>query len=377
MWVIASLYSLVAFSRRSASRVDVGFFIAATLSFCFVFFIATKSTQLQVGNDKPQYIEYMREFQQGGFIDAIENQPEIVSFGVIYAASSLHGVSNLSFALIFAASFFVLLLALKRIMHDSVPAAICLILSSFVLYTAYGNVIRQSIAISFLVLALASGGKKRVALLLVTSLAHLSTLAFLPFFLFKKTKLYIQSNPSSAIVIAAAFFLLGKVSSLLLTKVSKYSEYLEVKSEIYSAWESYDNSKSVAMATILFLACLLTTRRIKALKPSAAFQGSLQTLNELWLFSNYIFCILMLSVSYTKIFDRFYIYYYVIAMIYLVLFFRSRKSFALRAASAAAIILYSTFYLIKNIIFYQEFYCGEPGSFLLDSIFAMLSCLGD
>lgn len=377
LWATACTCTFFIFVSRSAAARATGIIAVLLLSTMFMVFIATKDSSYFLGNDKFQYKQYMQSFLNGYFWETILTQPEIISFGLINSIAHLTGVSNSSFAIIFMISFSVLIFSLLRLAGGAAVPIICLILSSFIVYTTYGNVIRQSIAVSFLFLALSLSKQKRAIALVCVFLSHLSAIIFAPFFIFKNTIEKLQSKILLVILISVIAYGVGSFALSQLTGGLFGSlGYVENKVELYSQWEEYDTTKSLIMSLLLFsLSCLSRSKIIKMSPSSNVTPKILNTINELWLFSNYIFLFLMLSSPISKVFDRIYIYYFLISFSYLIMFLHTRKNAQIRNISAALLIVYFTVYLFKNVIYYDQFYCVESTDFLFDNIFTMYSCL--
>lgn len=377
LWATASYCTLLIFVNRSTSARITGTIALIFLSTMFMVFIATKDSNYLLGNDKSQYIEYMQSFLDGHFWSTVQSQPEIVSYGIINFIAHLTGVSNSSFAIIFLISILILIFSLYRLTDGASIPIICLILSSFVLYSTYGNVIRQSIAVSFLFLALSVSKQKRAFALALVFLSHLSSIIFAPFFIFKNKIEKLQSNIMYVILMSAMAYCVGNfVISHLSDGLFSSFVYVDNKVELYSQWEEYDTTKSITMSFLLFfISCVSRSKIIKMPASINTTPKILNTLNELWLFSNYIFLFLMLCSPISKVFDRIYIYYYLVAFTYLILFLQTRANIQIRITSALLLISYFTIYLVKNIIFYDQFYCIASINFLFDNILTIYSCL--
>ena len=377
LWATASYCTFLIFAYRSTSARITGTIALILLSTMFMVFIATKDSNYLLGNDKSQYIEYMQSFLDGQFWNTVQNQPEIISYGIINLITNFTGVSNSSFAILFLISILILIFSLYRLTEGASVPIICLVLSSFVLYTTYGNVIRQSIAVSFLFLALSVSKQKRTIALVLVFLSHLSSIIFAPFFIFKNKIEKLQSNITYVILISGIAYCVGSfVIGHLSDGLFNSFVYVDNKVELYSQWEEYDTTKSITMSFLLFfVSCVSRSKKIKMPAGINTSPKILNTLNELWLFSNYIFFFLMLSSPISKVFDRIYIYYYLIAFTYLILFLQTRANIQIRIISAILLICYLTIYLVKNIIFYDQFYCVASINFLFDNILTIYSCL--
>jgi len=126
------------------------------------------------GNDKIQYLDFMRTMGASGIVNFVIAQPELLSFSSLYLAWALVGPTDLAFLVLFAMYFSLLLFSVWRIDHRAVPLFVVLLISSAAFYASYGNVIRQSMAFPFMFLLFSSQqGKRRFLFFILAGLAHI------------------------------------------------------------------------------------------------------------------------------------------------------------------------------------------------------------
>jgi transmembrane protein EpsG len=317
------------------------------------------------GNDKIQYLDFMRTMGASGITHYMVSQPEVLSFSTLYLAWALFGPTDFAFLFIFGLSFWLLLIAVWRIEYRAIPLFLLLFTSSAAFYNSYGNVIRQAMAFPFMFLLFScSKSRGRVAFVLLAGLAHLPSLLigapYVAYRLFRKWAVW------TSIFVAGAILVVSSYNMQALNSMSGGDGYMSKKIGLYSAWDSYSVATVAAVATAIFIINNVVWKKIN-LKISAAKDRGAGFIEALWVASNFAFLGMVATYNLSKVFERVYIYFFSISLVYLsVAISRSRRG-PTKTLVLIGAMAYSTYGLMKNLQLGDLLFAGDPIGYLTAS----------
>ncbi|USU20968.1 EpsG family protein [Paraburkholderia fungorum] len=319
------------------------------------------------GNDKIQYLDFMRTMDASGLAYYLSTQPEVLSFSTMYLAYVLFGPTDLAFLFIFVISYSLLLCAVWKIEYRALPIFILLMTSSGAFYSSYANVIRQAMAFPFMFLFFTAGRtRSRLLLLMLSSLAHLpSFLIMAPYAAYRYFKKWAVLG---AILMAILFFAISKYNLNALSALSgDDGGYVSKKVGLYSAWDEY-SVIVVALAALALFAVnnYLWLRSTRNNVRKAERLHSRET-RELLIASNFAFISLMATYNLSKVFERVYIYFFVISIAYLAVLLARMRPGPIKAIIILTGIAYSVYGLFKNLFIAELLFSGDPFGFLTSS----------
>ncbi|KAE8757637.1 hypothetical protein FSO04_23070 [Paraburkholderia madseniana] len=327
------------------------------------------------GNDKIQYLDFMRTMDASGLAYYLSTQPEVLSFSTMYLAYVLFGPTDLAFLFIFIISYSLLLYAVWKIEYRALPLFILLITSSGAFYSSYANVIRQAMAFPFMFLFFTAGRtRSRMLLLTLSSLAHLpSFLIMAPYAAYRYFKKWAVLG---AILVAVSVFAVSKYNLNALSALSgDDGGYVSKKVELYSAWDEY----SVVVVALAALALFAVNNYLwlRSMKNDARKTGRLHSreTRELLIASNFAFISLMATYNLSKVFERVYIYFFVLSIAYLAVLLARMRPGPSKAIIILAGIAYSIYGFFKNLFIAELLFAGDPFGFLTSNFLELYRSL--
>lgn len=337
-------------------------------------FIASKTDANIIGNDRYQYFNYIHSFTLGSFFEVIKIQPEIFSFGLLNVLAVFLGISNWVFYFFFLISFSILLLGVIRLDYKILPLFILTFLCTTAFYVLYGNIIRQGLAASFLVLAYFSKGNSRNILTISMLFSHSAFLSFIPILFFeKKISNYINNNKWYLIVV---IFIACNILTFIFPYFFEMLSHIGIESfkkkvELYINWEVYDVFG--ARISFLIIACLTFFLNYLDEKTNIFDRDYQQDRKKIALAVNYILCLVALVSSNAVIFNRF----YSVLLLFFILYFwfcifclkyKNIKNYII-IASAASLLILNMLSISKHKLYYND----NPLNILHDNIFILFS----
>lgn len=323
-----------------------------------------------IGNDKSQYLGFMYEMNDFGMKDLMARQPEIISFASLYMTSHLVGATDLAFYVIFVTFFSLLLVVIWCEQYNVIPLFMLLLISSSPFFSVYGNVIRQGMALPFIFLMIFSNEKKKAALWLVMSgLAHIPALLIgAPYVLYR---CFGKWATWSVLVVASGIcFFLKMRPGFMDSLSSDDTSYVSKKINLYSNWDKYSIAGTAALALAIFLLCnFIRWKGVRRAKRRIADEYKAETYCLVAI--NFSFVSLLATYDFSKIFERIYIYFFVIVLMYLSLVIGRMKSGLFRKLVVMLAMAYGIAAFTKNLTIQPLLYRGDPFGFLTASIFEM------
>ncbi|MEI8674091.1 EpsG family protein [Pseudoalteromonas sp. Hal040] len=332
-------------------------------------YISSKTSFPYAGNDKAQYLEYIDYFSKGGFFNVISFQPEVVSFGLIKVLAFFFAPGTVILAF-FVISFSLLFYSLERVDKKSALFFLLFFLGSSFFLLTYGNVIRQGLALGFLILSITYSGSKRYMIYIFAVFSHFSVLIFLPFILFGlkplKRKVFLMSV-FSLIAILFSAYLLQILTSLSILGFSSFS----LKAELYLNWGDYDISQSLAFVGVGYvIAVIAFSFERKFLLEDDINSKAYSMLSSMLVF---LFPLLLFLLSVPKIFERVLLYFAVFIMLYISFYITRIMQKELRAFLLGSVSLVLFFGCLIRFYSTPWFYFDNPEAFLGVDLFSLLT----
>ncbi|KVG26492.1 EpsG family protein [Burkholderia diffusa] len=333
--------------------------------------IALKLPIQDGGNDKLQYLDFMYKMQSLGILQYMIRQPEIVSFSVLHGAASLVGITDTAFLLIFVAFFSWLLVVIWREQYQAIPLFLVLLLSSSSFFGTYGNVMRQSMAFPLLFLAVFSASKRKAGLAVVLAgLTHIpSLIVTAPFLLYR---FFGRIVIWCSLALTGITVLASKLAPGLFATFGSDDSYLGSKINLYTTWDAYSVAGVAAVAFVIFVVSnALWRRREKSLQIGS--WSSYRGMHHCLIVLNFSALALVATYDLAKVFERIYIYFFVIALMYLSLCMVHVRRGPTKALIVLVVLAYGIYGFTKNLSIQALLYAGDPIAFLTASLFEMYS----
>ncbi|WP_082146305.1 EpsG family protein [Burkholderia pyrrocinia] len=333
--------------------------------------IALKLPFQDGGNDKLQYLDFMYKMQSLGIWQYMIRQPEIVSFSVLHGAASLVGVTDTAFLLIFVVFFSWLLVVIWREQYQAIPLFLVLLLSSSSFFGTYGNLMRQSMAFPLLFMAIFSASRRKAGLAIVLAgLTHIPSLIVgVPFLLYRW---FGRIAIWCSLALTAITIVVSKLAPGLFAVSGNDDSYLSNKINLYSTWDTYSIAGVAAVAFAIFLLSNgLWRRREKWWRGSA--ESAHHGLRHCLVMMNFAALALVATSDLTKVFERIYIYFFVVALMYLSLCMVHVRRGPFKALILLVAVAYGVYGFAKNLSIQPLLYAGDPIAFLTASLFGMYS----
>lgn len=365
--LIFSLF-LITLSVSFRGKVN-NWFLFSLLLIPVSIYISSKTSFPYAGNDKAQYLEYIDYFSKGGFFNVISFQPEVVSFGLIKVLAFFFAPETVILAF-FVISFSLLFYSLERVDKKSALFFLLFFLGSSFFLLTYGNVIRQGLALGFLILSITYSGTKRYMIYIFAVFSHFSVLIFLPFILFGlkplKRKVFLMSV-FSLIAILFSAYLLQILTSLSILGFSSFS----LKAELYLNWGDYDISQSLAFVGVGYvIAVIAFSFERKFLLEDDINSKAYSMLSSMLVF---LFPLLLFLLSVPKIFERVLLYFAVFIMLYISFYITRIMQKELRAFLLGSVSLVLFFGCLIRFYSTPWFYFDNPEAFLGVDLFSLLT----
>ncbi|HKT65151.1 MAG TPA: EpsG family protein [Burkholderia sp.] len=333
--------------------------------------IALKLPIQDGGNDKLQYLDFMLKMESLGIWQYMIRQPEIVSFSVLHGVASLVGINDTAFLLIFVAYFSWLLVVIWRAQYQAIPLFLVLLLSSSSFFGTYGNLMRQSMAFPLLFMAIFSASRRKAALVVVLAgLTHIPSLIVgVPFLLYRW---FGRVAVWGSLAVTALTIVVSKLAPGLFAASGNDDSYLSNKLNLYTTWDAYSIAGVAAVAFAIFVLCnALWRRREKWWRGGA--EHAQHGLRHCLVMMNFAALALVATFDLAKVFERIYIYFFVIALMYLSLCMVQVRRGPFKALILLVAVAYGVYGFAKNLSIQPLLYAGDPIAFLTASLFGMYS----
>ncbi|WP_343869524.1 EpsG family protein [Tatumella terrea] len=329
-------------------------------------FIATKTLNPFM-NDKVNYWIYMKRFYGTGWYDWIVNYKgyDIFSYFMFKLSSDLFGYDNLAFSFFYFVSFAFIFIGGYRLIGKPIVLAMFMFIPQYNYEGLYGNLLRQSLALSIFIFALSNKSLyKRVLFGFLAFLSHFSYLIYIPLlYFFKKIKtirthtcfvIYLLSYLIGGFVFPVFMSYLGGLNTFFLSRVDAYD----------AGVFGNDIHRKIFVTSIFCIAIeVLNLFKNKLLKEG------IDVLDKIRNCAIYTICIFLLTISFQEVANRYSVNIMAFFMLYVSFYAFHLKEPVLRLASlylmaAGSIVVY--FYI--NDVGVQFFYFGDLKSLTTDNI---------
>lgn len=179
-------FYIIASDREKNYLAYFFFFIAMTLITCIV--ISTKTLDA-IMNDK---VNYRLSMLEGNGLNIVQwvadfQGSDFISYLFLYISAYLFGVNNEAFAFFYFVSFTLLVVGLYRITGNSFAIILFMFCCQYTFQGLYGNILRQSLALSFLVCALSCKTiRNGMALIILAAMSHFSFIMYGPYIFLRR-----------------------------------------------------------------------------------------------------------------------------------------------------------------------------------------------
>ncbi|KAA8996980.1 EpsG family protein [Affinibrenneria salicis] len=360
--------------RQSGNTLNAAAFALLTLA--AVVPLASKNLE-PIMNDK---VNYYLEMQLGSGYSLLEwlqrfSGTDFLSHFLFKLSASLVGVNNAAFAVVFIVSFSVLAIGVYRLSRRWFVAILFLFCCQYNFQGLYGNLLRQGLALSFLVLAVSCRRRRDMLLwIILASLSHFSACLFLPWLLLPQRMKNV--NTLTALGIFALCYLAG---SMLMPKLLAVvgNDFLATRAEAYVSGDYGNDPARKIMVTLLYIGvveCLFIFSRLRLRAASPDFSRTAGAVRLMFLYNCAIF---FTTRSFAEVSNRYSFNMMIFVLIYMVLVCGQLRDDVSR--TLLAILCFSlgvASYLYINQIGVQQFWFGDLQSLLTDSLPTVLSKLG-
>jgi len=170
----------------------------------------------------------------------------------------------------------------------------------------------------------------------------------------------------SGLIAAAILFISGR-NMQAFSAFSGDDGYLSKKINLYSTWDAYSVVTVATMATAIFLINNLIWRRMR--RKAALLPGNYvdRAVEALLVASNFAFLGLFATYNLAKIFERIYIYFFMISLVYLSIVICRSRSGPTKMLVILGALAYSVYGLWKNLEIQDLLFGGHPIGFLTAS----------
>lgn len=334
------------------------FFVCLICSLVFIPYVALKSSIDVVGNDKAQYYSYMEIMINNGISDFISHQPEILSFAILHLFANVFGVNDTSYYLIGFLFFSLLLHSVWKFNYRALPIFIILFCGTYIFYATFGNLIRQAMALPFIAFAVLCEKKyNSIFLSGIAILFHLPSAIILIPCLFLIGGFSFKFSVSAFICISVIIFSLFSLDGFL---------YLDKKLDLYSNWEFVDVTGLVIVAIFWLVIIHLIFILSKSDELWNSKKGSI--LCRLKEMITIVFFILLAFYTFGKVFERIYIYYFLLVVLYISFSLSSLSVNSVRYPLAIVFGMYGLFGIILNFTKEGLFFMGKSHEYVYSGL---------
>lgn len=354
---------------------------------CFLFFLGILLVTLvptalktldPLMNDKVNYRFEMVLGQGQSITQWIEDfsGPDFLSHFLIFLSSYVFGVNDLAFACYLFICFSIMSIGLYRLAGKGFVIILFLFCSQFTFQGLYGNLLRQCLALSLLLLALSYVSNwKRILILVLSALSHFSFLAYIPFVFVKK----IIDKFTTIVAISSYIvcYLVGKFLFAIIISVLPTGGLFSDKASQYdgATFDGNDFARKLAV-TVIFIILIESAYLFKRafLVFDENKEKKLTTLRSFFIYGCLLF---FLCTTFVEVSNRYAFNLMIFVFAYILMLVEGIGDYILRmAVYLLLIILGFGFFVYINIISNQFLYSGDLVSILSDGILSVLYKVG-
>ncbi|MGQ6471587.1 EpsG family protein [Serratia sp. IR-2025] len=337
--------------------------------------LATKNLE-PVMNDKVNYYLEMQQYSGYGLMDWLAqfSGTDFVSHLLFKLTATWFGVGNGAFAAFFLISFSLLALGVYRLSRTYFAVILFLFCCQYNFQGLYGNLLRQGLALSFLVLAVSEQHRGRMLLWIVmASFSHFSAFLFLPYLLLPARWRTVGTLPVLALF--AACYLGGAVLMPKLIAVVG-NDFLASRAEAYVSGDFGNNPVRKIQITLLYVGvveALYQFARYKFRTPSPQFVQAAYAVRLMFLYNCAVF---FATISFEEVANRYSFNMMIFVLIFMVMVCGNLKDAVSRVLlTLLCFSLGIASYLYINQVGVQQFWYGDLQALVTDSLPTILNKL--
>ncbi|GAU03428.1 EpsG family protein [Burkholderia stabilis] len=333
--------------------------------------VALKLPISALGNDKPQYAGFMADMRSFGVALFLNKQPELLSFASLHAAATLLGINDLAFLALFDFYFGLLLIAVWRTEYRALPLFLLLFLSASSFFGTYANLIRQAMALPFIFLMISARNRTQAAChAALSGLAHLPALAVaVPYVLLRCAG---RRTMPAGIAIALLALGASRRDWSALVSSDQADSYLSGKVSLYTSWESADTFNVTLFACTLYALCCALWRFTRP-RHATASRAAIEVTQRHLLALTVAAAALVAAQQMTKVYERVYIYFFVIALMTLSLVVSQIRRGPFKALLMGGALGYGVYGFAKNFGNQPFLFRGDGYAYLTSNLFRLYS----
>ncbi|WP_175882405.1 EpsG family protein [Burkholderia sp. BCC0044] len=328
--------------------------------------VALKLPIPALGNDKPQYLGFMADMRAFGIDLFLAKQPELLSFASLHVAAMLFGINDLAFLALFDIYFTLLLISVWRLGYHALPLFVLLFLSASSFFGTYANLIRQAMALPFIFLMISARSRLAIAChATLSGLAHLPALTVaVPYVLLRCAGRRIAPVGMAAGMLA--IFASRRDWSALVSS-DKADSYLSGKVSLYASWENGNTFNVTLFACMLYALCWALWRCNRP-RHATAERRTIEVTQRCLLALTVAAVALVATQQMSKVYERVYIYFFVIALMTLSLIVSQIGRGPFKASLLCGALGYGAYGFAKNLDNQPFLFRGDVYAYLTSSL---------
>ncbi|UEP50893.1 EpsG family protein [Burkholderia ambifaria] len=329
--------------------------------------VALKLPVPALGNDKPQYLGFMTDMRAFGVDVFLAKQPELLSFASLHAAAALFGINDLAFLALFDFYFGMLLVSVWRTDYRALPLFLLLFLSASSFFGTYANLIRQAMALPFIFLTISARGRIEAAChAALAGLAHLPALAVAAPYVMLRC----AGRRTAPVGMAAGVLAMGASGRdwSALVSSDQADSYLSGKVGLYTSWENGSTFNVTLFACMLYALCRALWQGNRP-RHATADRRAIDVTQRYLLALTVAAVALVVTRHMTKVYERVYIYFFVIALMTLSLIVSQIRRGPFKAFVLCGALGYGAYGFAKNLDNQPFLFRGDVYAYLTSSLF--------
>jgi len=334
--------------------------------------IASKMLYPADQNDKVQYFYEMADSQSlSAWLNNYSGY-DFISHFMFKFSSLVFGAGNSAFAFYYLVSFLILAFGLSKLNGRYFALVVFIFLCQYNFQGLYGNLLRQSLALSFLVVASGyiESKKKSFIFICLAAMTHFSFVIFLPLIFIKEK--YRKINTPTVIVLFSVIYFAGTVVLPILLGFSGGNDFITNRVDAYEDSTFGNDFTRKIIVTVIFIAIVETlylSRKFSMFNVSELEEKKLINIRFSFLYCALTF---FLTTSLEEVANRYafnMMIYMLSVFVFCVSILKLPRLKSVIIFSLVSIIFFAYIYI--NIVGVQVFYYGNLESILTDSLRVM------
>lgn len=369
-------FYIIASDREKNYLAYFFFFIAMTLITCIV--ISTKTLDA-IMNDK---VNYRLSMLEGNGLNIVQwvadfQGSDFISYLFLYISAYLFGVNNEAFAFFYFVSFTLLVVGLYRITGNSFAIILFMFCCQYTFQGLYGNILRQSLALSFLVCALSCKTiRNGMALIILAAMSHFSFIMYGPYIFLRR--FFQKVSTPLALAAFGATYVVGKYFFSILVAFFPTGSLFSEKAAVYDNDATFEGSDfGRKLGAIVFFIMIIEGGNLFQKYFLELDESRKRTLEDIRGFFIYGALIFFLCTSFEEISTRYAFNLMIFAFTYTILLVGGIKDYMLKCIIYLSLVaLLLLMYVYINIVSNQFFYYGDLVSIISDDLPTILNKIG-